>query len=160
VGSQKKGPLIIGTPDNTLQDEMGAIRDIINPAIETIITTELQNAVHTKIALNSANALTTLIGYGVQPITDYNSFQTLITNIIWETIQILKTEGYEEYQLPDFTSWSALEQLIKLPISATQDKFLGEHVKNADFLNDARYYSKKSGCIRIRNNKWIYHEIS
>lgn len=123
VGSQKRGPLLIGTLDNALQDEMKVIKEIFDPGIETIITEEIQDAVHCKIALNIVNAVTTLVGYGIQPISDFTAFQTLVTNIIWESVQILKAAGYKEYQLPDMTSWTALEKMINLPISATQKQF-------------------------------------
>lgn len=123
VGSQKRGPLLLGTPNNTLLDEMRSIKRIFNQALETIIIDKLQDAVHNKIALNVVNALSTLIGYGILPISDYSAFQILITNTIWEAVQILKAAGFNEYKLPGFTSWSSLEATIKLPLSATQKQF-------------------------------------
>jgi ketopantoate reductase len=49
VGYQKKGPLVLGTPDNSLRTEMNAIADIFNQGVETVITEHLQDAVHSKI---------------------------------------------------------------------------------------------------------------
>ncbi|MFX1506080.1 MAG: ketopantoate reductase family protein [Promethearchaeota archaeon] len=122
VGSQKRGPLLIGTLDNALQNEMEAIKEIFDPGLETIVIDEIQNAVHCKIALNVINAITTLIGHGIQPV-DFTPFQTLVTNTIWEAVQILKTAGFEEYPLPDMTPWSAIEMLHELPLSATHEQF-------------------------------------
>lgn len=123
VGSQRRGPLLIGTLDNKLQDELNTIKHIFDQSVETIITDEIQNAVHNKIAINLANALTTLIGYGIQPISDFKVFQELLLNQIWEGVQILQAAGFQEYQLPGLTPWSDLETLIKLPISATHEQF-------------------------------------
>jgi 2-dehydropantoate 2-reductase len=122
VGSQKRGPLLIGTLDNTLQDEMEVVKGIFDPGMETIVIDEIQNAVHCKIALNVVNAITTLIGHGIQPV-DFTPFQTLVTRTIWEAVQILKAAGFEEYPLPDMTPWSAIEMLHELPLSATHEQF-------------------------------------
>ena len=122
VGAQKRGPLLIGTLDNSLQDEMKAVEGTFNPCLETIIVEEIQDAIHCKIALNVVNAITTLIGHGIQTV-DFTPFQTLVTNTIWEAVQILKAAGFEEYPLPDMTPWAASEMLHQLPISATKDQF-------------------------------------
>ncbi|MFX0065474.1 MAG: ketopantoate reductase family protein [Candidatus Hermodarchaeota archaeon] len=123
VGSQRRGPLIIGTPDNKLKDEMQVIKGIFDLGVETIITEELQNAVHNKIAINLVNALTTLTGYGIQPISDFKIFQELVINQIWEGVQILQAAGFQEYELPGITPWSVLETLMSLPISVTHEQF-------------------------------------
>ena len=123
VGAQKRGPLLIGTVDNSLQDEMNAVKEIFNPGLETIIVEEIQDAIHCKIALNVVNAITTLIGHGIQPVADFTPFQTLVTNTIWEAVQILKAAGFEEYPLPDMTPWSAIDMLHELPLSTTREQF-------------------------------------
>ncbi|MFX1515746.1 MAG: ketopantoate reductase family protein [Promethearchaeota archaeon] len=123
VGAQKKGPLLIGALDNSLQDEMNAVKEAFNPYLETIIVEEIQDAIHCKIALNVVNAITTLIGHGIRPVVDFTPFQTLVTNTIWEAVQILKAAGFKEYPLPDMTPWAAIEMLHQLPISTTQEQF-------------------------------------
>lgn len=38
IGYQQKGPLVLGTPDNSLQDEIRTVADIFSPGIQTIVT--------------------------------------------------------------------------------------------------------------------------
>jgi ketopantoate reductase len=122
VGAQKRGPLLIGTLDSSLQGEIKAVKEAFSPCLETIIVEEIQDAIHCKIALNIVNAITTLIGHGIQTV-NFTPFQTLVTNTIWEAVQILKAAGFEEYPLPDMTPWAAIEMLHQLPISTTRNQF-------------------------------------
>ncbi|MFX0091702.1 MAG: ketopantoate reductase family protein [Candidatus Hodarchaeota archaeon] len=123
VGSQKRGPIILGTPDNTLQNEMNVIKEIFDRGIETIITDKLQDTVHSKIALNLVNALTALLGHGLQPISDPDIFQTLTNGLLIEGIKILEAEGYNESQLGGLASWSAIRMSAKLPRFMTRGMF-------------------------------------
>jgi ketopantoate reductase len=101
---------------------MEVVKGIFDPGMETIVIDEIQNAIHCKIALNVVNAITTLIGHGIQPV-DFTPFQTLVTSTIWEAVQILKAAGFDEYPLPDMTPWSDIEMLHELPLSATHEQF-------------------------------------
>jgi 2-dehydropantoate 2-reductase len=84
VGYQKKGPLVLGTPDNSLRAEMSAIADICNQGVETVITEHLQDAVHSKIIVNLTNSLTTLVGHGFKEISDFDTFQRLLSNTLYK----------------------------------------------------------------------------
>ncbi len=69
VGYQKRGPLILGTPDNSLQAEMDMLAQVMNPALETVVTDRFQDAAHCKLVINLSNSVTTLVGLNRQPIS-------------------------------------------------------------------------------------------
>ena len=98
VGYQKKGPLVLGTPDNSLRTEMNAIADIFNQGVETVITEHLQDAVHSKIVVNLTNSLTTLVGHGFKEISDFDTFQRLLSNTLYEGVRIVKAAGLQRVQ--------------------------------------------------------------
>jgi 2-dehydropantoate 2-reductase len=115
VGYQKKGPLVLGTPDNKLQEEMKVIADIFNRGVETIVTDHLQDAVHSKIVINLANSLTTLTGPDHDATGDFPLFQRLLTSMVWEGIEIVKANGYKECRLGGMPGWTVLMLAAKLP---------------------------------------------
>ncbi|HQJ07861.1 MAG TPA: 2-dehydropantoate 2-reductase [Deltaproteobacteria bacterium] len=115
VGYQKKGPLVLGTPDNTLRTEMNTIADIFNQGVETVVTEHLQDAVHSKIIVNLTNSLTTLVGHGFRELSDFDTFQRLLTNTLYEGVRIVKAAGYSECKLGGMPSWSLLKAAALLP---------------------------------------------
>lgn len=123
VGAQKRGPLVMGTLDNSLQEEMVEIKKIMDNSVEMVITENIQDAVYCKIAINLTNALTALIGYGIQPLADQDAFQQLMTRIIWEGVEIIKAEGIRECKLGGMPSWSTIKQGAKLPKILTRRSF-------------------------------------
>jgi len=123
IGYQKKGPLIFGTPDNKLQEEMKSLADIFNRGVETIITDHLQDAVHSKIVINLANSATTLLGHGFQKISDMDLFQDIMTNLIYEGVQIIKASGFKECRLGGMPSWKTLWLAKHFPKFITRQLF-------------------------------------
>jgi len=75
----------------------------------------LQDAVHSKIVINLANSLTTLIGMGYCEITDFPVFQRLLTSLVWEGIEIVKANGYKECKLGGMPGWTLLKLAAKMP---------------------------------------------
>src|SRR5271155_5008049 len=69
IGYQHKGPLLIGTPDNTLGAGLRLVKSILARGGPTEIVDRLQDAVHTKIVINLINALDALIGRGAKPLS-------------------------------------------------------------------------------------------
>ena len=105
VGFQKKGPLLIGTPDNTLTDELAMVRAILGKGCETIIVDHLQDAVHSKIVMNLTNALDTLVGQGYRPVSNFDIYQKLLTRTLWEGVQIIKAAGFRECKMGGMPSF-------------------------------------------------------
>jgi 2-dehydropantoate 2-reductase len=123
VGYQKKGPLVLGTPDNTLRTEMNTIADIFSRGVETVITEHLQDAVHSKIVVNLTNSLTTLVGHGFREISDFDTFQRLLSNTLYEGVRIVKAAGYKECKLGGMPPWSLMTASALLPRSLTRPLF-------------------------------------
>jgi 2-dehydropantoate 2-reductase len=123
AGFQKRGPLIIGTPDNKLQDEMKTIADIFGRGVETIITPHLQDAVRSKMIINLTNSLTTLVGHRFRDISSPAVFQILLTNLTFEGVQIMRAAGFKECRLGGMPSWLEITAGAKLPQFITKGMF-------------------------------------
>jgi 2-dehydropantoate 2-reductase len=115
IGYQKKGPLDIGTLDNSLQDEMKQISDIFNLGVETINTDRLQDAIQCKIVINLSNSLTTLIGFKYKEITNRKLFQKLLSNQLYEGTRIVRAAGTREVKLGGMPTWTLLKVGAKIP---------------------------------------------
>ena len=118
LGYQKKGPLIFGTLQNELQQEMKQIAAIFAKGVNTVIVDHIQDAVHSKLIINLTNSLTTLIGFGFRKITDMKTFQILLTNLLYEGTMIAKAAGYKECKIGGMPPW------FKIKAGATMPRFL------------------------------------
>ena len=123
VGYQKKGPLVLGTPDNSLLSEMNAISDVFNQGVETVITDHLDDAVHSKIVVNLTNTVTTLVGHGFKEISDLGAFQKLLTNTLYEGVKVVKAAGYKECKLGGMPPWILFKAGALLPQRLTLPMF-------------------------------------
>jgi len=123
AGYQKHGPLVLGTPDNQLQDEMNLISGILNRGVETVITDHLLDAVYSKMIINLSNSLTTLIGHTFKPITNRPLLQHLLTSLIFEGVQIVKKAGHKECHLGGMPSWKSIWAVAKFPRFVTKGIF-------------------------------------
>jgi len=115
VGFQKKGPLILGTLDNGLRAETRQVAEIFNGGVETVVVPDIQDAIHCKIAVNLANAATTLVGQGFRPISDMGLYQTIMTNVILEGVNVIRAAGYHECKLGGMPSWRTIWMSANLP---------------------------------------------
>ena len=86
VGYQRKGPLLIGTPDNSLRDELQLVQSILARGCPTEIVDRLEDAVHTKIVINLTNALDALLGRGARPLSNIAAYQRLLSQTLWEGV--------------------------------------------------------------------------
>ncbi|MCS1351442.1 ketopantoate reductase family protein [Mechercharimyces sp. CAU 1602] len=123
IGYQHKGPFILGTPTNDLRLELNEVSTLFNQGVETIITTHLQDAVHSKIILNLTNSFTTLVGHKHREISDFKLFKKILTNILVEGIEIVQANGYKECQLGDMPSWRKMKATVQLPQILTNGIF-------------------------------------
>jgi len=123
IGYQKQGPLVIGTPDNTLQDELHELARVLNLGVETIVTDHLNDAAHSKLVINLTNSLTTLIGHRRREISDPALFQKLLSNMTWEGVQIVRGAGYGECRLGGMPSWATIWAGSHLPRAITKPIF-------------------------------------
>jgi 2-dehydropantoate 2-reductase len=123
VGYQKRGPLVLGTPDNGLQTEMNAVAEIFGQGVETVITDHLQDAVHSKIVVNLTNPVTTLVGHGFREISDFGVFQKILSNTLYEGVKIVKAAGFKECKLGGMPPWILIQLSAKLPGVLTRPLF-------------------------------------
>jgi 2-dehydropantoate 2-reductase len=115
IGYQHKGPLLIGTPDNGLQEPLRLAQSILGRACPTEITDRLQDAVHSKIVINLTNALDALIGRGARPLSNLAAYQQLLTQALWEGVQVVRAAGYREHRIAGIPPFGLLHLAAVLP---------------------------------------------
>lgn len=123
AGYQKKGPLVLGTPTGDLRAECRSVAALLGQGVETIVTDHLLDAVYSKMIINLTNSLTTLVGHGFKPISDTSVFQTLLSNLTWEGVQIVKAAGLKECKLGGMPSWTLIQAAANLPNWVTKPVF-------------------------------------
>jgi 2-dehydropantoate 2-reductase len=123
IGYQKPGPLVLGTPDNSLQNELHELARVLNLGVDTVVTDHFNDAAHSKLVINLTNSLTTLIGHRRREISDPALFQKLLTNMTWEGVQIVRGAGYGECRLGGMPSWKTIWVGSHLPRAITKPIF-------------------------------------
>lgn len=114
-GYQKRGPLEWGTLDNSLQEEQKTLAAIFNKGLPIDLVDRISDAAHCKLVLNLTNSTTTLIGLGQQAVSDMGVFQTLLSNQLYEGLQVLKAAGVREVKLGGMPPWLLITAGAKLP---------------------------------------------
>ncbi len=123
IGYQSKGPLVIGTLDNGLKAELSRLEELFRPALDTRITTRLEDAAHSKLVINLANSVTTLLGLNYQRIANMKLFQKILAGTMAEGVRIIRAAGYHEARLGDIPPWSVINALNALPSFLTLGMF-------------------------------------
>ncbi len=123
IGCQKRGPLVIGTTDNSMLETVHRIAAVFNKGVETYVTDHVQDAIHGKIALNLTNSATTLLGPDFKDTPNRTLLQKLLSGIILEGVEILKASGYRECQLGGMPSWRKVWAATRLPRLITAPLF-------------------------------------
>jgi 2-dehydropantoate 2-reductase len=123
VGYQRKGPLLIGTLDNALRDELRQVQSILARGCPTEITDRLQDAVHTKIVINLTNALDALVGRGARPLSNVAAYQHLLSQTLWEGVRIVRAAGYREHRIAGLPPFALLHLVAVLPGFLTRPLF-------------------------------------
>lgn len=123
VGFQKKGPLVIGTPDNGRAAEARWIVELLGRAVESVYTDVFQDAAYSKMVVNLTNSLQALIGHPLRPIDDRGLFQTVLTNLTWEGVQIVRAAGHRECRIGGMPPWWLMRAAATLPPALTRRAF-------------------------------------
>jgi 2-dehydropantoate 2-reductase len=126
VGYQRKGPLLIGTPDNALGEELRQVQSILARGCPTEIVDRLQDAVHTKVVINLTNALDALVGRGAQPLSNPAIYQQLLTQTLWEGVRVMRAAGYREHRIAGIPPFALLHLVAALPGWLTRPLFQRE----------------------------------
>ena len=123
VGFQHKGVLIIGSANNTQQQELRNVASVFNKGIETFIAKDWQNVAHTKLLINLGNSITTLLGKNFKTTNRPDLLQKIISNMMLEGMNILKAEGIKEEHIKGLPSWTLLKASAVLPQLITAPLF-------------------------------------
>jgi 2-dehydropantoate 2-reductase len=115
VGHQKRGYIILGTIRNDFQAEQQQVAAILRLGLDCNLTNRLEDAVHCKLAVNLANALTALVGFQEQSNLSSGALAHMSARLIWEGIQVIKANGFKEHELGSIPSWSAIRMSATLP---------------------------------------------
>jgi 2-dehydropantoate 2-reductase len=115
VGYQRRGPLLIGTPDNTMGAELRLVQSILARGCPTAIVDRLQDAVHSKIVINLTNALDALVGRGWKPLSNLAVYQQLLSRTLWEGVCTIRAAGYREYRIPGIPPFALIRAATLLP---------------------------------------------
>ncbi|MBD3253651.1 MAG: 2-dehydropantoate 2-reductase [Candidatus Lokiarchaeota archaeon] len=114
-GFTTKGPLVLGTKDNDLQEEIQSISDILDLGIKANLTNNLQDAARCKMIMNLSNAAATLIKLNFPDEDSFTKFRKIIINLFLEGIEIIKAAGFSEQKLDGMPSWKLLKLANKIP---------------------------------------------
>jgi 2-dehydropantoate 2-reductase len=113
-GNRGKGEIILGTPTNERQDIMEKVKDIFILGFPTKISKRFNDTVHSKLILNNANSIFTLIdNHNLTDKKRYKIAQLFIYTFL-EGIEVLKKAGYKEYRLKGFPPWKILKLAKKI----------------------------------------------
>lgn len=123
VGYQAKGPFIFGTPDNSLRQDVKQVSELFNLGVPSSTTEHFQDASMCKMIVNLSNSFTTLMGFGYQDIDDKAQFQTILSQLTYEGVQIAKASGHEECKVGAMPSWLLISASAKLPQFLTRRLF-------------------------------------
>ena len=112
VGFQDKGPLLIGTLDNTLGAELEMVRSILGaPGCRPRSSTGCRMPCTPKIVINLTNALDALVGRGWRPLSDLAAYQQLLSQTLWRACAScappasVSTAFPAFRRLPSWASW-------------------------------------------------------
>jgi len=123
VGYQAKGPFIFGSPDNLQRTEVALVTAIFNQGVEAIASKHFQDAAYSKMIVNLTNSFTTLVGLGYQEIDNASKFQTILSQLTYEGVKIVKASGHKECKVGDIPSWFLMAASAQLPQLLTRKLF-------------------------------------
>jgi 2-dehydropantoate 2-reductase len=108
-GTRGKGYLTLGTPENENMEITEKIAQILNHGIPTRVTQQFQDAAHSKLIMNLANATFTLISSELKDDNAIFKLWQIFMNVYLEGVKVVKAAGYEEFELKGLASWKVME---------------------------------------------------
>jgi 2-dehydropantoate 2-reductase len=123
VGAQRRGPLVLGVLEGGPARELARLAEVLNRGVPTVVTERLTDAAYSKMIVNLANSLTTLVGHGFREISDPALFQRLMTQLAAEGIAIVRAAGHREFRMEGMPSWLLMRAAARLPLFLTRPAF-------------------------------------
>jgi len=115
IGHDPTGYIVLGTPTNDHVEELKLVSQLLNLGLHCSITDRLQDAVHTKLIINQANALMTIVGFQQRPIKSFKILIKLTLSLFLECIQLVQAAGFHEYRIGKLPSWKFVQFGAKMP---------------------------------------------
>ena len=123
IGYQRKGPFVLGCTCEGLEKELSALQGYMNTAVETVATDRIRDAAYCKMVINLTNSYTTLVGFKYREIGSLPLFKKVLSNSMYEGIQVLQAMGVREYKAGDMPTWSKIKASATLPDFITMGIF-------------------------------------
>jgi 2-dehydropantoate 2-reductase len=99
------------------------VQSILARGCPTEITDRLQDAVRSKIVVNLTNALDALLGRGARQLSNLAVYQQLLTQALWEGVQVVRAAGYREHRIAGMPPFGLLHLVAVLPLWLTRPLF-------------------------------------
>ncbi|HMF34247.1 MAG TPA: 2-dehydropantoate 2-reductase [Candidatus Lokiarchaeia archaeon] len=175
VGHDPEGYIVLGTPTNDLQAEQQQIAEIFNLGLHCTPSDRLQDAVHSKLVINLANALMTLVGFQLRPIQSFKVLVQLTTKLMWEGVQVVQAAGFKEHRIGIIPPWNFVKMGAKLPAfitaflykfnakklglnSMSQDVFGGKMTTELESLNGYMLNLARQVGVAMPINEEVYEQ--
>ena len=123
IGYQNKGPFILGTIADNLNEEVEAVKEYLSGAVETEITDRIRDAAYCKMVINLTNSFTTLVGFKYREIESLPLFKKMLSNSMYEGVKIVQAMGVKEYHVDNMPPWSKIKASATLPDFLTMGIF-------------------------------------
>jgi len=123
IGYQRKGPFVLGSTGSGLEKELSTLQNYMNAAVETISTDRIRDAAYCKMVINLTNSYTTLVGFKYREIGSLPLFKKVLSNSMYEGIQVLQAMGVKEYKAGDMPTWGKIKASATLPDFITMGIF-------------------------------------
>ena len=149
IGYQRKGPLILGTLDNSLPEDLHALSALLGQGLEVRISANIRDAAYCKLALNMTNAVTTLLGLDLSKISDLDLYQNILAGAIYEAVQVIRAAGVREQDLSPLPTWKTLWAAARLPHFLTRRTYRRNlrHMNLSSMAQDV--YRRKSALTEL-----------
>ena len=123
IGYQNKGPFVLGCIGAGLEKELSGLQSFMNAAVETVSTDRIRDAAYCKMVINLTNSYTTLVGFKYREIGSLPLFKKVLSNSMYEGIQVLRAMGIKEFKAGDMPSWGKIKASATLPDFLTMGIF-------------------------------------
>lgn len=115
IGYQRKGPVILGSLDDSQLDDLQTLSAVLAQGLEVRLSAHIRDATYCKLALNMTNSVTTLVGLDLSKISDLDLYQNILAGAIYEAVQVIRAAGVQEQNLAPLPTWKTLWAAAKLP---------------------------------------------
>jgi 2-dehydropantoate 2-reductase len=117
------GPIVLGTPDNSMKIETLKLVSIFSTFISCYVSKQFQDDAHSKLVANLGNAVTTIIGNSHLEASALIPLQSVLTKITFEGVKTLKVAGYKETISSPLPSWRLIMSSVYIPLIFTRSVF-------------------------------------